>query len=379
MESAVLTQNNTPKPTKSPAPSISFVYGPDDFLVNAESQKQINAYAAGKDLEIETINASAQTVNEACSAISQFIQALQSPSLFHKEKLVWLKDLSFLADSALGRAIGTKEYLNNLLEYIPLLPLGKTLALISASPVDRRTTQFKGLHKLTSSKFIETDSKDNNSLKSLATEEAQSIGVNFAPKALETLLEKINNSSRLLQIEIQKLSTYSPNSEITEGMIHELVPQFGESDFFEASEAFFSGNLEWALSSLNRHFFTNKEARPLLTSLQNRNRLLLQLKVLQESGELSSGSRNIDKNSLEAIAQKLNTHPECIGIKSSFNLFGQNPWYLNKLAETSRKFSLRQLMAFQNYFISTFKELLNNPHSQYDTMHSLFYKSLASK
>ena len=42
----------------------------------------------------------------------------------------------------------------------------------------------------------------------------------------------------------------------------------------------FSGQLEWTLEALNRHFFTQTEARPLLGSLQSRNRLMIQLRIL---------------------------------------------------------------------------------------------------
>ena len=47
---------------------------------------------------------------------------------------------------------------------------------------------------------------------------------------------------------------------IDEQLVMELVPNFGEADFFEAADAFFSLNLEWTLEPLRRHFFTNNDA-----------------------------------------------------------------------------------------------------------------------
>ena len=46
----------------------------------------------------------------------------------------------------------------------------------------------------------------------------------------------------------------------------------------------FFRQLEWTLEALNRHFFTQTEARPLLGSLQSRNRLMIQLRILKDSG-----------------------------------------------------------------------------------------------
>ena len=87
-----------------------------------------------------------------------------------------------------------------------------------------------------------------------------------------------------------------------------MVPNFGEGDFFEATDAFFSGQLEWALDALNRHFFTQAEARPLLGSLQSRNRLMIQLRILKDSGELGSDYQRISQNDLVRIFGKYCEH-----------------------------------------------------------------------
>ena len=57
-------------------------------------------------------------------------------------------------------------------------------------------------------------------------------------------------------MEIKKLCVYvGEEGRIDEQTINALVPNFGEGDFFEATDAFFSGNLEWTLEALKRHFF----------------------------------------------------------------------------------------------------------------------------
>ena len=66
---------------------------------------------------------------------------------------------------------------------------------------------------------------------------------------------------------------------IEEDDVREMVPDSLDSDFFETTDVFFTGNLQSTLDSIGRYFFTNKEARPLLASLQSRNRLLIQLRT----------------------------------------------------------------------------------------------------
>ncbi len=78
----------------------------------------------------------------------------------------------------------------------------------------------------------------------------------------EILLNKVNANARLLLEETRKLATYlgEEGSEVTAKLIEELVPNFGEGDFFETTEAFFSRNLKWTLDALRRHFFAGHDA-----------------------------------------------------------------------------------------------------------------------
>ena len=76
----------------------------------------------------------------------------------------------------------------------------------------------------------------------MVEETAQEYGVSFAPGALEYLAGKIGAHPRLGVEETKKMASFlgEDGKEITEELILNLVPDFGEGDFFEASEAFFS-------------------------------------------------------------------------------------------------------------------------------------------
>ena len=80
---------------------------------------------------------------------------------------------------------------------------------------------------------------------------------------------------------------------IEECHVEDLTPNFAEGDFFEAADAFGCGNLPRTLVALRRHFFAGGDARPVITALQNRNRLLIQLRVLLDSGEVRVGQRGL--------------------------------------------------------------------------------------
>src|SRR5262249_27262521 len=120
----------------------------------------------------------------------------------------------------------------------------------------------------------------------------------------------------------------------------------------------FSLDLAWTLDALKRYFFAGHSARPLLSSLQGRNRLMIQLRVLLDSGELRLGYSGIDKGSLEAARKAYARHFGGLEEKSTFNIFTQNVWYLGKLGEKAKGLPLKKLIDFQTSFVGAFEELL---------------------
>src|SRR5690606_5212627 len=108
-------------------------------------------------------------------------------------------------------------------------------------------------------------------------------------------------------------------------------------------------------------FFAGYDARPMITSLQNRNRLLIQLKVLQDARVL--GER-FSKESLESAARRYAEHFGGRTDKSGFNVFTQNPWYLGRLATPLRRVTLKQLIHFQSEFLHAFRGILARPQEQ---------------
>ena len=69
--------------------------------------------------------------------------------------------------------------------------------------------------------------------------------VQISKMGVEQLIEKVNGNSRLVSMEIEKMTVYvGEGGSIDEKLVNDLVPNFGEGDFFEATDAFFSGQLE---------------------------------------------------------------------------------------------------------------------------------------
>ncbi len=354
--------------------SFFFISGDDDFLVHRQGEALFEAKAQGLDAYAkEIIEGSAQNVGEAERAITHFIQAVETRGLFSDQKVVWFKGVNFLGDNVTGRAEGTKAAVETLLQCLKRLNPTDVKVIITAFPVDRRRKEYKTLEALGDSRHLE-GGKDEAQTTNLLTQEAQALGVTLSTEAALALANRVHGHTRMALGELKKLATFiGPGGNITPSLIDTLVPAFGDIDFFHAAEAFFTERLPAALAALKEHCFVHKEVRPLLSALQSRTRLLIQLKALMDAGKINARSRGIDKSALDTAAEHY-AFPQ--GEKSTLNVFSQNPWYLGKLAGALSQLTLKQLVDYQLLFLRAFEELLDTPNEAAAVMERLYVRAL---
>ncbi|MCB1655428.1 MAG: DNA polymerase III subunit delta [Pseudomonadales bacterium] len=357
--------------------ACTFIAGDDEFLVTRSGKEAFEKLCReqGEACTPEVIDAQAQNVSEVEVALQRFNEAVQTLSLFGDAKVVWLKHINFISDSVTGRSEGAKNQLAWLLEILETLDPATTKVLVTAFPVDRRRKEFKALQALSHSTFLENDGKNQGAWIESSCDELE---VTLTRDAKELLLAKTGGQPRLIVQELNKLRTYLGKAgRIEESHILELVPDAGESDFFEVAEAFYKQNLNLSLQALKRHFFNHKEARPLLSTLQGRNRLMIQLKALLDAGTIRVGPRGIDKTSFDSAQRAYSPYFGGDDHKTNANVFTQNTWYLGKLAEQAKHFSLRKLVRFQQEFTRAFEQVLARPQEQEAVMRELAIRCLS--
>jgi DNA polymerase-3 subunit delta len=359
--------------------SFTFICGADDFLVGRLGTQHYAAFAAEVPDEFsrETINGFAANVGEVESAVNRFRDAVQTVPMFGGRRVVWLKDVNFLADTVTGRAESTQKLVEDLQQILEKVNPAETAVLITAAPVDRRRSFPKWCEKYADFALAGGEGDSGEALAGVVLAEARELGASFAPGAVELLLAKIGANTRLLVEETRKLATYAGDGAmIEEAHVTELTPNVAEGDFFEAAEAFFSGDLKWTLAALHRHFFSGGDARPVISSLQNRNRILLQVRALVDAGDVRVGPRGLDgfPKAQAAHAAKFAGATE----KNSFNLFTQNPWYLGKLAGSAKLPTLRRLIDNQQELIVAFEEIIRRPNEQEEVLREMAVRCLAA-
>ncbi len=362
------------------AKKFTFLCGADDFLVGRLGRERFAALTStvADEFSQETINGFAANVGEVETAVNQFRDSVQTVSMFGGKRVVWLKDVNFLADTVTGRAESTLKLVEDLQQILESVNPDETAILITAAPVDRRRSFPKWCEKNADFTLVGGDADSaSEALAGVALAEAKSLGASFGSGAVELMLAKVGANTRLIVEETRKLATYAGDgATIEEAHVAELTPNVAEGDFFEAAEAFFSGDLRWTLAALQRHFFSGGDARPVISALQNRNRILLQVRALVDAGEVRVGPRGLDgmPRAQSSYGARFIGATE----KSSFNLFTQNPWYVGKLAGSAKLPSLKRLIDNQQEFIAAFEEIIRRPNEQEDVLREMAVRCLAA-
>jgi DNA polymerase-3 subunit delta len=358
-----------------------FVCGPDDFLVNRLGKQRYDALAqeVTDEFSREVLSGFANNVGEVETAVNRFRESVQTISMFGGKRVIWLKDVNFLGDSVTGRAESTLKLVEDLQSILAGLNPDETAVVVTAAPVDRRRAFPKWCEKNADFTLVGSEGDGaTDALGGIVLAEARAMGVKFGEGALQLLLAKTGANTRLLIEEVNKLATYAgEGATIEEKHVAELSPNVAEGDFFEAAEAFFSGDLKWTLAALHHHFFNGGDARPILSALQNRNRILLQVRAMVDAGDTKVGPRGLDKGGFDRAAATYAPHFVGATDKSSYNVFSQNPWYLGKLAGSSKLPSLRRLIDNQQEFIRAFEEIIGRPSEQEEVLRDMAVRCLS--
>lgn len=360
---------------------LKIILGKDEFLVDRRAKEIFTPWKeqTADEYSVETINGQCQKLEDVTQAINQFRDAAQTDSLFGGSKTIWLRSVNFLGDDRVGKSAG-KEEADRLRELIESLRHAEHRIVISASPVDRKRSFYKWAAKQDGTEYIDDKKAGGAAFSKIIEEECKNSGCTISSDAVETLRGVLNGEIRMAVEEIRKVITALPQgiTNITAQRIMEEVPEFGEAEFFEAAEKFFQGDLSQTLEAIRRHFFVKKEGRPLLSNLMNRNRLMIQAKVLFDARMIRKSGYKVDEASLQSAAQWAGDWYGNTKEKNSVNVFSQHPFYLGNLLESARRIPLRTLIDRQAIFVETFREMIQNPNETETVFRNMVVRCLGA-
>src|SRR5277367_1124125 len=126
----------------APTRNFSFICGQDDFLVGRMGRKRFDELSGETPDEFsqEVVSGFAANVDDVEAAVNRFREAVQTMPMFGGRRVVWLKDVNFLADSVTGKAESTLGRVEDLQQLLQSVDPAETAVLVTAAPVDRRRT-----------------------------------------------------------------------------------------------------------------------------------------------------------------------------------------------------------------------------------------------
>jgi len=237
-----------PKAATAPAtknPAISVVAGTDEAEVKRRAT-ELAAEMAGPDageFGLDVIDGTADNADQAAGRIHETRQALLTLPFFGGDKLVWLKNANFLADTVLGRSAAVGDALEHFQATLAEgLPAGVKF-LLSAIEPDKRRTFYKALGKVCDVEvFDKVDSSRGGweaAAGTMIETRTRQRGLRLSADAVELLALLTGGDSRQVDNELEKIDLYlgPKRREATVADIRALVPKTRAGVVFELGNA----------------------------------------------------------------------------------------------------------------------------------------------
>ncbi len=334
---------------------ITLLLGDDEYLVNRHAreiaEKRLTADAAA---ELETIDGLVTSVSDAEASIRRCKSALQSPGLFSSARIVWFKDVAFLADTRAAQSTTVQEALVDLVAFLEKgLPDGFTM-LITAESIDKRRAFAKSLTKIATVREFKRGNKDTAERTTIVRDILAQYGCEMPDSLLHSLCEKVGTDTRRLVMETEKLCLYVlPETRIDAQAIETIVSTTTETAFYELANRFCAFDLPGAVRTLHELLFQKHSVMGLIAHLENTIRDLLLFREALDQGWLQQRGRQLAWQSVppeidQALAA-LDRDPRKLP-----------PFIAGRLAEGAARFTrkrldhcLRQIVAAHEKMVSS--------------------------
>jgi len=274
---------------------ITLLTGDDEYLVNRHAREIVGQrQQADPSTELETIDGMVTSVSEAESAIRRCQAALQSPGLFSTARVVWFKDVTFLADTRAAQSATVQDALGDLVAFLEKgLPDGFTL-VITAESIDKRRAFAKSLLKQARTMEFSRTGKDTTERISIVQGILAQHGCEMPAPLLQLLCEKVGTDTRRLVMETEKLCLYVlPDTRIDARAVETIVSHTTETAFYELANRFCDFDLPGAVQTLHELLFQKHSVMGLIAHLENTIRDLLLFREALDQGWLQQRGRQL--------------------------------------------------------------------------------------
>jgi DNA polymerase III subunit delta len=300
------------KPKIQAKGSFFTVVGSDEGLVREKALELYNRLTGGLDdgFTHETIDGVADNAESAHEICSSTVQALLTIPMFGGDKVVWLRNANFFADSVTGRAQRTEAGVENLRATLERgLPDGVKF-LLTAQSVDKRRGFWKFVEKAADVQVhdrIDTSREGwEEQVGALVSRRAKELGLRFERDAMALFVLLAGEATQQIGNELEKLDLYlgPERREVTEEDVRQMVPLSRAALVFEIGKSIQSGDTARVLELIDQQLEADESAIGIMrASIIPTVRNLFMAKLIVENLRVSGGS-------YQSFAGGLNRLPE---------------------------------------------------------------------
>lgn len=297
--------------TLSRVSQIHVIVGSDEGTVSEEALKVFNRYKpeGGDEFSTEIIDGVVANADEALTACSTAIQALQTLPFFGGGKTVWLKNVNFLGADRTSKAEATKEGAEALLRCLQEGLADDIHFVFSSSAFNKSRSLCKFLAKEGDIKTYDKPdvSRDGwqEQVAKIVQGLAKDLGLGFEAEALELFVMLAGEDTRQIRAELEKIDVYlGDRREVTPDDVRMMVPLSRAGVVFEIGNALQKRNGARALELVDQQMARKESAVGIL-----RASIIPTVRNLFMAAAASDG-RKIPNNNYNQYAAALNAIPE---------------------------------------------------------------------
>lgn len=289
-------------------PKIFAVVGTDDGRVKEEALRLHRELTGGNDdgFTHEVVDGTADNSEGAFQICRAAVESLQTLPFFGGEKVVWLKNATFLIDDVTGRSERTLSGVENLRGCLEAGLGDGVVFLLSATGIDKRRAFWKFLEKSAEVKVFDKidTSRDGweDEVAALMEARLRTLGLRFEDEAMQLFIMLAGEATRQIGNELEKLDLYlgPERRTVTVDDVRKMVPLSRAGVVFEIGNALQHGDAARALELIDQQLERGENAVGLMrASIIPTVRNLFMARVLADkglpAGNYKSFSAAIDK------------------------------------------------------------------------------------
>jgi len=363
------------------SPCIYLIYGEEEYLVSAKAKEIVDVLVPVQDraLGLEVIDGMVDTVDDAAKALTECIEALQTVGLCGNRKVVWLRDVSFFTDNAIGMSKAVKSRVDDLTSALKAGLLPQHVLIVTSPRIDKRFTFYKTCKERGEVNEFSIPKKGYLAERQAAKRVGEMLsraGLRMKQDAFDAFLEKVGTDTRQIANEIEKLDLFTGERKDVQLSDVETVTSSSRNALtWDLADAVGRRDLGHALEVLRQLMFQKESPISLIIGLENRIRDLTVYREALDKGWLSMAKRS------RGSTLKWETVPAEVDCRFSdeFNRDPRTtrPYRAARLAEQANLFSMRQLSECRQLVMDAHVKLVSSSVPQLLTLELLLIKILA--